>query len=347
MDKILYDSIISSDTFSKLANVVYGQQIRSINLNDDKYFNYEVIYKNNKTSLIKIKSFRLKENDIIYCNTELINFLFEDLKQARNFKNIILITHDSDIPIDKRLFEKKPDCISQWFAINVNFRHNQLKPIPIGIGGDYLDGYVTKNILDINTKLKSKDEKLFLCFSDNTNYRKRSGLKKYFKNFLWSEVISGTLKTSDYIKKIKNNKFVLCPEGNGMDTYRIWETLVLGSIPVAQYTPAFYTFKKFPIIFYSQKEEVNLDMLNKQFKKNINADRDFLTIDYWRKEINNYKNHKLNYSLTIFSNEYLTKKLKEKYLKKRLLNSKTKILKYYTRKYLTPENYFKKLKSFK
>ena len=275
MDKILYDSIIAQILFSKLANVVYGQQIRSININDDKYFNYEVIYKNNKTSLIKIKSFRLKENDIIYCNTELINFLFEDLKQARNFKNIILITHDSDIPIDKRLFEKKPDCISQWFAINVNFRHNQLKPIPIGIGGDYLDGYVTKNILDINTKLESIEEKLFVCFSDNTNYRKRSGLKKYFKNFLWSEVISGTLKTSDYIKKIKNNKFVLCPEGNGMDTYRIWETLVLGSNPVAQYTPAFYTFKKFPIIFYSQKEEVNLDMLNKQFKKNINADRDF------------------------------------------------------------------------
>ena len=73
----------------------------------------------------------------------------------------------------------------------------------------------------------------------------------------------------------------------------------------------------------------------------------FLTIDYWRKEINNYKNYKLNYSLTIFSNEYLTKKLKEKYLKKRLLNSKTKILKYYIRKYLTPGNYFKKLKSFK
>lgn len=344
MDKNHYDSIISSDTFSKLANVVYGQQIRTINLNDDKYFNYEVIHQNIKTSLIKLKSFRLKENDVIYCNTELINFLFEDLKQARKFKNIILITHDSDIPIGKKLFKKKPECISQWFAINVNFRHNQLKPIPIGIGGDYLDGHVTKNILEISREEDIKEEKLFLCFSDNTNYRKRSGLKKYFKNFTWSEVVSGSLNTDEYINKIRNNKFVLCPEGNGMDTYRIWETLVLGSIPVAQYTPAFYNFKKFPIIFFSKKEEINLDMLKKQVK-NIKSDKDILTISYWRKEIYKFKNNDLNYSLTIFSNEYLTKKLKEKYLKKRHINSKYKIVKYYLRKYLTLGNYYKKLKS--
>jgi hypothetical protein len=36
----------------------------------------------------------------------------------------------------------------------------------------------------------------------------------------------------NYIDNIYNHKFVICPEGNGIDTHRFWESLYLGVIPV-------------------------------------------------------------------------------------------------------------------
>ncbi len=36
----------------------------------------------------------------------------------------------------------------------------------------------------------------------------------------------------NYLANLRKANFVLCPEGNGMDTHRLWETLYMGGIPV-------------------------------------------------------------------------------------------------------------------
>jgi hypothetical protein len=35
-----------------------------------------------------------------------------------------------------------------------------------------------------------------------------------------------------YFIQLATSKFVICPPGNGPDTYRMWETLMVGSIPI-------------------------------------------------------------------------------------------------------------------
>ena len=40
--------------------------------------------------------------------------------------------------------------------------------------------------------------------------------------------------TSSYMDDILISKFVLCPSGLSMDSYRIWEVLLLGSVPVVE-----------------------------------------------------------------------------------------------------------------
>jgi hypothetical protein len=42
------------------------------------------------------------------------------------------------------------------------------------------------------------------------------------------------LGQSEYYAAIAGSRFVLCPSGMGWDSYRIWETLLLGSIPVVE-----------------------------------------------------------------------------------------------------------------
>ena len=42
------------------------------------------------------------------------------------------------------------------------------------------------------------------------------------------------LKFHDYIKKLNDYKFVLCPRGKGTDTHRFWEILLVGSVPIVE-----------------------------------------------------------------------------------------------------------------
>lgn len=35
-----------------------------------------------------------------------------------------------------------------------------------------------------------------------------------------------------YLTKVAESNFVACPEGNGIDTHRLWETLYMGSVPI-------------------------------------------------------------------------------------------------------------------
>jgi hypothetical protein len=48
----------------------------------------------------------------------------------------------------------------------------------------------------------------------------------------------GLLETEDeYLMALASSKFVFCPPGMGWDSYRIWETIMLGSIPGGSTVP--------------------------------------------------------------------------------------------------------------
>ena len=40
------------------------------------------------------------------------------------------------------------------------------------------------------------------------------------------------VKHKDYMKTLSEYKLSICPEGNGVDTHRIWESLLVETLPV-------------------------------------------------------------------------------------------------------------------
>ena len=122
-------SILTSYNFARLADFVYAEELT--------FEQYEILNKKNKVivhndhRIVYINpEIVLKENDIIFCNTHYVEYLFKALKSC-NLKNLILITHQSDMSINKKLYNKKPDCISKWFGVNINYEAHNLIPIPI------------------------------------------------------------------------------------------------------------------------------------------------------------------------------------------------------------------------
>lgn len=64
------------------------------------------------------------------------------------------------------------------------------------------------------------------------------------------------------------SKFVFCPSGLGFDTYRLWETLLLGAIPVVESNAAGLdrTYGSLPVLVVRDFSDVTSDMLEKAYE---------------------------------------------------------------------------------
>ena len=338
------NQVISSDAFSNISDIVYSRFVEKDFINKKHFENYEILSERGNFFLVKIKNFTLSDNSIIYSNTEALDFLFEDLKPVEQFKNLILITHESDYPITKKVFSSKPSCISKWFGINIFYKNENLIPIPIGVPGKFTEFY-DKNFKCQDNALNNKLDKIYINFRDNTNNKERSGLKSYFEKKDWAVVDNNKIDPDEYQNNLKKYKYNLCPIGNGVDTYRIWETLVAGSIPVTKKHPALNSFEKFPIIFLENLKFDNLDSLELNSKSFNLTNLDFLNIGYWKNIITETKKPiKDTREVKIHQNDLLFNKKKKYFARQVKRKSNLKKFKYFLFRYTNLKNYFLFLK---
>ena len=119
---------------------------------------------------------------------------------------------------------------------------------------------------------------------------------EYFYLFVIYKTLSNH---KSYIETLKQFKFNLCPFGNGSDTHRIWESLMVGTIPVMRRTQFTMNLKSLniPILIVDNWEQLNNyneEELSKYYKNetsNKNFD-EILKLDYWKTLINMKKNSK-------------------------------------------------------
>lgn len=332
--------LISSDSFSSISDIVYSRYVIKDFIKSNDFKNFEILSERGNFYLVKIKDYSLSNNSIIYSNTEAIDFLFEDLNRSKELENLTLITHESDMPITKNIYLKKPKSISKWFGINIFYENDNLIPIPIGIPGKFTAFY-DKQYAFKKYSIENKINKIYINFRDNTNNKERQGLKSYYKKKDWAVVENHKINSDEYQHNLKKYLYNLCPFGNGIDTYRIWETLASGSIPITKNHPALKSFKLFPIIFLDNLKIENLEKLEIELDKYKNYNFNFLNIEYWHdmikdKSITEKNNNKVN----IFQDDDLFKKKKEIFTKKEIKKSKLKKVKYYLARYTNLKNYY-------
>jgi len=160
-------------------------------------------------------------------------------------------------------FNNIPDNIKHWYCVNANVAHKKITPIPFGISPDFVD-----TIEDYYVPFDQKKDKIYVNWSDNTNERRR--IKEEAKGHKDYVVVPDKYYGDHdrYFKELAQYKFVLCPSGNGFDSYRIWETLYVGSIPVV--VPDVWCmhwmlqYVLFPYKFHEQLPNVD-ELLNTAF----------------------------------------------------------------------------------
>lgn len=326
------NQVINSFNFARFADVVYSEVV-SLNQYESsiRSKNTEVIRTEGNLIFYRTKNIDLFEGCVIFANTINIENLFYYLNKVKNLKNLQLITHQTDIKIDKGLFDSKPTCISKWYSPNITYNHPDLIPIPLGLANDYSTKNLTSKYFFPDKIINEKINKIYINFVKNTNEKKRSELMEYFKNKNYVTFDNPNLDLNSYKEKLQSHKFVLCPPGNGLDTHRMWETLYVNSVPVVEKSISSTQYSGLPIIFYENVEEINIDSLNEKYKS-LSYSNEMLNIKWWENKIKIFDRSEKDIQI-MKCNKLIDLYFDTKnYIRWKILNKFLKLVKYFTSK---------------
>lgn len=231
----------------------------------------------------------VKHNCVIVCNGNDGCILPEGVnKQHVNPMANISFRLDYHINPDTMI----PDNIKGIFAANVDVNHKKIIPIPRGLENfnQYAERNKKQTILDIMNREVPKEKLLYINHNINTNKIDRERPYQIFQNNNWCTIENGSngLDFSGFLCKMRKHKFVLSPDGNGLDCHRTWEALYLGVIPIVQrhfFSEEFS--KELPILIVDAWDNITEEFLNIKYEEMIERVWNFnlLKLSYWMERI--------------------------------------------------------------
>lgn len=235
---------------------------------------------------------------LVYCNSSLINRdkpmlvesdLVEKLKHFKNPFNLIL--HNSDQNFDsvyKDILDIE-NC-KKIFTQNINCVEPNIIPLPIGIGNSVWDYSNEDFLLDLTFNLPKKSEFIFF------NFRIEGGVRGEYRPQCYEQVKQKGIPFlenrpyTEYLNELAKYKYIICPEGNGLDTHRLWEALYLKTIPIAKNNILNRHFSRyFPIVLVDEWKDLDIEYLETNYETLSNWKNYYLLdLDLFLKKINFY-----------------------------------------------------------
>jgi hypothetical protein len=203
----------------------------------------------------------------------------------------VLVTGDSDKTAPPETTRKvlASKYILHWYAMNCNNFHPLMRRascIPNGIS--QWDGTRIGAAEYLNSVRKfPKKEKLLLV-----NFKKDRQERIEVSDRFCNSAIFGNLTTCVYSKALTKHEiyntislhsFVLSPRGRGLDCYRTYEALLMGSYPIVKSSALDGVFEGLPVLIVKEWDLVTLELLN-DFEKEWNSkiwDHSMLFTGYW------------------------------------------------------------------
>jgi len=219
-----------------------------------------------------------------------------------NIKKILVVGH-SDRSLEMlHLRALRLLGIKKIYGINtLNFR-NYAESIPLGLTNDCDDSPIhrifgntehLRQASNLTEVANSFNPKLYINFTTSNNLSGRQELLNVLKKYESVEFDEPDFSNQGRIKYLANlRKFSLvpCPEGNGVDTHRLWETLYMGGTPVvieSPYLPKILDL--LPVIKLQYWEELhNTNAIEKFWWDAVKKRNqyEYLRFTYWKSRLN-------------------------------------------------------------
>lgn len=156
------------------------------------------------------------------------------VERLHHFLNpFVLITHNSDYnlleddPMIKRVLDSP--LLKCWWGQNLCFVHPKMRPLPIGMANSMWEHGNLEYYRNINLE---KTEDVYFNFNIATSPEKR---EVCFQAILKQMLPMVSVKEN--VVRLAKYRRCICPEGNGVDTHRLWEAMYLKCYPIVLETP--------------------------------------------------------------------------------------------------------------
>jgi hypothetical protein len=156
-------------------------------------------------------------------------------------KTFTLIVHNSDRPFGQWELMSLLRHADHIYAINTTVDHPRLTTIPIGFVDRQLSFLQTLQVPD-----QPRDIEIYGNFNIETNRKKRTECFNVFNDdprVTWKQ----SIPVPEYYADLCRSTFVLCPEGTGIDTHRVYESLLCGATPVVLRNPLSHLYERLPV----------------------------------------------------------------------------------------------------
>lgn len=240
-----------------------------------------------------------------------IDFLFKSgmwrgrefsIKDKNDFAKKSVVIGHSDIKFGyKAWLVFKLLGVRNVIALNMGVSKTRHYALPLGIPewilGRQDEPIINNIIFETFNEVSSEQLNIYNIYS-NFSYQTfplvRLPLYKLIQKM--PEVRMGNLDSSQtgktkYLNEIRKSNMVLCPRGNGIDTFRFWETLYLGAVPVVveEDLPKGILDFDFPLILLRNWDEItDARLIQRKYEesKSISHNIDNLSFSFLKDYIN-------------------------------------------------------------
>lgn len=240
----------------------------------------------------KVNSLKVKKNDILFIKGDFIEeFIKRDLNKLPD--GVKVITHNSDVNITEEFVNVFKEKNVSWYVQNASVDITKIENIhliPIGFENrNWFSNGKLKNLKNVEIP-NEKIEKIFIGFNTNTNKDRVKILSVMDENDLTLFYRRTTHK--EYLKQLAKCKVSLCPEGNGVDTHRIWESLLVKTLPILLKTEFSLNLKAINVPMYlvdnwSEVNELTATQISDVYENNAKSlnESNLVYSEYWREFI--------------------------------------------------------------
>lgn len=210
------------------------------------------------------------------------NVLYSKIDDVHSLKlpdhDFKLITHNGDEPIDSRHQSvlNHPRLVT-WYGTNVNIHHPKLQSIPIGIPNPQ---WIREEIYREAKDAERTALIYFNSFAKGNNMKERSVCENMLNKF--GLHMPERIGVVELMQEYKKAFFVPAPNGNGIDTHRLWECLYMGAIPIVTRSINADYYRDMPIVFLDKWEDFDAAVFTEDLYNKMWFQSDKLNFNYWK-----------------------------------------------------------------
>ena len=167
---------------------------------------------------------------------------------------------------------------------------DRCQSFPIGMQYSYCYNFKKGDSIQIG-----QHDKTVLCaINPKTDlYRRPEGINRQFiiNNLHKKGITNKLIEHTHYFDALPSYKFIVSPEGNGVDCHRHYEAIIAGCIPIVEYNSQIEEkYKNCPILYTKDYSEINEEYLIKKYNEMIDTQFDFsrLFLSYYDNDTQQY-----------------------------------------------------------